>query len=50
MSLEGLKAPEFMLKGSDGKDHALPDYRGKTVVIYKGTPRQCAGCHGSAGG
>ena len=23
---------------------------GKTVVIYKGTPRQCAGCHGSAGG
>ena len=34
MSLEGLKAPEFKLKGSDGKYHALSDYPGKTVVIY----------------
>lgn len=34
MSLEGLKAPEFRLKGSDGKDHALSGYPGKTVVIY----------------
>jgi hypothetical protein len=23
---------------------------GKIVVIYKGTPRQCASCHGSPGG
>lgn len=34
MALEGLKAPEFRLKGSDGKEHALSDYSGKTVVIY----------------
>jgi len=34
MSLEGLKAPEFKLKGSDGKDHALTDYEGRTVVLY----------------
>jgi len=34
MSLEGLKAPEFKLKGSDGKDHSLSDYPGKTVVVY----------------
>lgn len=34
MSLEGLKAPEFELMGSDGKKHALSDYSGKTVVIY----------------
>lgn len=34
MSLEGLKAPEFTLKGSDGSDHALSGYRGKTVILY----------------
>lgn len=34
MSLEGLKAPAFALAGSDGKDHQLADYVGKTVVIY----------------
>ncbi|MEA5115828.1 MAG: peroxiredoxin [Geobacteraceae bacterium] len=33
-SLEGKKAPDFQLEGSDGKKHALADYRGKTVVIY----------------
>ncbi|HEY6838560.1 MAG TPA: peroxiredoxin [Geobacteraceae bacterium] len=34
MSLEGKKAPDFTLAGSDGKSHSLADYRGKTVVIY----------------
>jgi peroxiredoxin Q/BCP len=34
MSLEGKKAPEFLLAGSDGKQHALKDYAGKTVVLY----------------
>ncbi len=32
--LEGRKAPRFELAGSDGKTHALDDYRGKTVVLY----------------
>jgi cytochrome oxidase Cu insertion factor (SCO1/SenC/PrrC family) len=26
-------APDFTLPGSDGKDHRLSDYRGKTVVL-----------------
>ncbi len=29
----GEKAPDFELKGSDGKNHKLSDYRGKTVVL-----------------
>ncbi len=34
MSLEGTPAPAFTLAGSDGKNHTLKDYAGKTVVIY----------------
>src|SRR5512138_1351417 len=34
MSLEGTKAPEFTLAGSDGREHRLADYAGKTVVVY----------------
>ena len=34
MSLEGTKAPAFTLEGSDGRNHSLADYAGKTVVIY----------------
>ena len=34
MTLEGKKAPEFLLAGSDGKQHSLQEYAGKTVVIY----------------
>ena len=34
MSLEGKKAPDFTLEGSDGKTHSLKDFAGKTVVIY----------------
>jgi peroxiredoxin len=29
----GDPAPDFALKGSDGKIHKLSDYRGKTVVL-----------------
>ena len=31
---EGAAAPEFRLAGTDGKEHSLSEYRGKTVVIY----------------
>jgi len=34
MSLEGKPAPPFALSGSDGKTHALEEYRGKTVILY----------------
>ena len=34
MSLEGKKAPDFLLEGSDGKRHSLKEYAGKTVIIY----------------
>jgi len=34
MIKEGDAAPEFRLPGSDGKEHTLSDYRGKTVIIY----------------
>lgn len=34
MISEGAAAPEFRLSGSDGKEHSLSEYRGKTVVIY----------------
>jgi len=34
MISEGSAAPGFRLSGSDGKEHSLSDYRGKTVVIY----------------
>lgn len=34
MISEGAAAPEFRLAGSDGKEHSLSQYRGKTVVIY----------------
>ena len=34
MIREGDVAPEFSLQGSDGREHSLRDYRGKTVIIY----------------
>ena len=33
-SLEGQTAPDFRLAGSDGLEHALADYTGRTMVIY----------------
>lgn len=29
----GDKAPDFKLKGLDGKDYALSDYRGRVVFV-----------------
>jgi peroxiredoxin Q/BCP len=30
----GQKAPDFRLKGDDGKEIALTDYRGKRVLLF----------------
>ena len=39
----GDKAPEFSLKGSDGKTHKLADYRGKSAVIVSWFPKAFTG-------
>lgn len=44
MSLEGKKAPDFTLEGSDGKQHTLEQYSGKTVVIYFYPKDSTPGC------
>jgi peroxiredoxin Q/BCP len=45
MAIEvGKKAPEFSLKGSDGKVHSLKDYAGKTVVLYFYPKDNTSGC------
>jgi len=44
MSLEGKKAPDFTLEGSDGKQHTLKQYIGKTVVIYFYPKDNTPGC------
>ena len=44
MSLEGKKAPDFILEGSDGKKHSLKQYAGKTVVIYFYPKDNTPGC------
>jgi peroxiredoxin Q/BCP len=33
-SLEGQKAPAFILEGNDGKRHSLEDYRGQKIVLF----------------
>lgn len=44
MSLEGEKAPEFSLQGSDGKQHSLSDYSGKRLVLYFYPKDNTPGC------
>ena len=44
MSLEGKQAPAFSLEGSDGKQHTLSEYTGKTVVIYFYPKDNTPGC------
>ena len=44
MSLEGKKAPDFSLEGSDGKQHSLSQYSDKTVVIYFYPKDNTPGC------
>lgn len=44
MALEGKKAPDFSLEGSDGAQHTLKQYAGKTVVIYFYPKDNTPGC------
>ena len=44
MSLEGQKATDFTLAGSDGKQHSLSQYIGKTVVVYFYPKDNTPGC------
>lgn len=41
---EGIKAPEFDLKDSEGKNHKLADYAGQTIVIYFYPKDDTPGC------
>lgn len=43
-TLEGQKAPDFKLEGSDKSWHALADYAGRTVVVYFYPKDNTAGC------
>jgi peroxiredoxin Q/BCP len=40
----GRSAPAFTLMGSDGKEHSLADYLGKTVVLYFYPKDDTPGC------
>ena len=42
--LEGKKAPDFILDGSDGRQHSLMEYAGKTVVIFFYPKDNSSGC------
>ena len=44
MALEGKKAPDFLLEGSDAKQHSVKQYAGKTVVIYFYPKDNTPGC------
>lgn len=41
---EGLQAPDFVLEGSDKKEHRLSDYSGKKVVLYFYPKDNTPGC------
>ncbi len=43
-NLEGKKAPDFSLAGSDGKTHTLKDYAGKKLVVYFYPKDDTPGC------
>ncbi len=43
-NLEGKKAPEFTLKGSDGKNHSLKEYINKNIIIYFYPKDNTPGC------
>ena len=43
-TLENKKAPDFALPGTDGKTHALKDYKGRTVVLYFYPKDDTPGC------
>jgi peroxiredoxin Q/BCP len=39
----GDAAPQFVLRGSDGKEHALQDYKGKSWVVLAWFPKAFTG-------
>lgn len=41
---EGSKAPDFSLKGTDGKNYKLSDFKGKNVVLYFYPKDNTTGC------
>jgi peroxiredoxin Q/BCP len=43
-NLEGQRAPDFSLEGSDGKKHSLTDYQGQKVVLYFYPKDDTPGC------
>jgi peroxiredoxin Q/BCP len=43
-TLEGERAPDFDLEGSDGRRHRLSDYAGRTVVLYFYPKDNTSGC------
>ncbi len=44
MTLEGTKAPDFSLQGSDGTDHSLARYAGKGIVLFFYPKDNTSGC------
>jgi thioredoxin-dependent peroxiredoxin len=44
MLKEGDKAPDFSLKGTDGKTYKLSDFEGKNVVLYFYPKDDTTGC------
>jgi thioredoxin-dependent peroxiredoxin len=40
----GIKAPDFTLPGSDGRDHTLSDYKGGKVLLYFYPKDNTPGC------
>lgn len=50
MFLEGQRAPDFKLEGSDGKVHALKDYAGRILVLFFYPRDNTPGCTSEAVG
>ena len=50
MFLEGQRAPDFKLQGSDGKQHTLKDYAGKLLILYFYPRDNTPGCTSEAVG
>jgi thioredoxin-dependent peroxiredoxin len=42
--VEGARAPDFALEGTDGKTHRLADYRGRSVILYFYPKDDTPGC------